>query len=319
MAARRQSPRRRQGRILAELQQNLKPVARPNLLVLIWRWRYELGLLASLPPVIILLMTRVGWVWTLAGVSVVAATLANWLDARSWLLAHARCVLTAHRVRTGCAQAWIHSRYGKLPIILLTSPKPFGERVHLWCRAGTSLEDFESARGILRSACWARDVHISANARYAHIVILDVIRHETIPAATGMVVTPLCAVCGEPSARIELVAPGQLPADWDQWNDERQSAFQRRRDPDRWHLLFDGVTAGNGWAGDPIGASWANGIAEAFRQPWSYAQVRAAEFEDDAGFCGKCEAPYCYRHWQVSDNGLGRCPYGHGKSLDPLW
>jgi hypothetical protein len=313
MAARRQSRRRRQGALLAELQQSLRPVARPNLLVLIWRWRYELVLLASLPAVIILLMARVSWVWTLTGVSVVAATLANWPDARSWLFAHARCVLTAHRVRTGCAQAWIHSRYGKLPIILLTSPKPFGERVHLWCRAGTCLEDFESASGILRSACWAHDVHISASARYPHIVILDVIRYETIPTATAMVVGPLCAVCGAPSARIELVAPGQLPADWGQWNDERQSAFQHRRDPGQWHLLFDGVTAGNGWAGDPIEDSRANRIAEAFRQPWAYARIRAAGFEDDAGFCSKCEAAYCYRHWHVSDNGFGHCPYGHGK------
>jgi hypothetical protein len=318
MAARRQSRRRRQGRILAELQQNLRPVARPNLLVLLWRWRYELGLLMGLPAVIILLMTQVSWVWSLTGLSVVAATFANWRDARSWLLAHARCVLTAHRVRTGCAQAWIHSRYGKLPVVLLTSPKPFGERVHLWCRAGICLEDFESAREILRSACWARDVHLTASTRYSHLVILDVIRRETIPAATGMVAAPPCAICGSPSARIELVAPGQLPADWDQWNDERQGAFQRRRDPGRWHLLFDGVTAGNGWVGDPIGDDQADRIAEAFRQPWAYVQVRTAGFEDDAGFCGECEAPYCHRHWQVSDSGVGHCPYGHGKGHDPL-
>ena len=33
--------------------------------------------------------------------------------------------------------------------------------------------------------------------------------------ARPMVVTPPCAVCGTPSARVELVAPGQLPAEWE--------------------------------------------------------------------------------------------------------
>ena len=68
----------------------------------------------------------------------------------------------------------------------------------------------------------------------------------------------------------------------------------------------------------PGDASRAGRIAEAFRQPWSYAQVHTAGFHDDAGFCGECDAAYCYRHWQVSDIGFGHCPRGHGKSLDPL-
>jgi hypothetical protein len=137
--------------------------------------------------------------------------------------------------------------------------------------------------------------------------------------ATGMVAAPRCAVCGSASARIELVAPGQLPAEWDQWDDERRDAFQRRRDPDRWQLLFEGIAAGNGWGGDPIDVGRAERIAGAFRQPWGYAQVRAAGFHDDAGFCGECDAAYCYRHWHVSDIGFGHCPRGHGKSLDPLY
>ena len=42
-------------------------------------------------------------------------------------------------------------------------------------------------------------------------------------------------------------------------------------------------------------------------------------FYDDAGFCQDCNAPYCYRHWHVSETGYGHCPAGHGKSLDPHW
>jgi hypothetical protein len=154
-------------------------VARPNPVVLLWRWRYEVSVLVGIPAGIIALVSQVSLVWSVAGISVLAAMLANWPAARSWLLAHARCVITTHRVRTGCAQAWVHSRYGKLPVIFLTSPKPFGERVRVWCRAGTCLEDFESARDILRAACWAQDVLVSASRRHSQILILDVIRrHE---------------------------------------------------------------------------------------------------------------------------------------------
>jgi len=175
MTTRRSSRRHRAGRLLAELQRDLRPVARPNVLVLIWRWRYELALLIGFSAVIILVRHLSSW-RTLAEIAVAIATLAILPEARLWMLAHARCVITTHRVRTGCAQAWIHSRHGKLPIILLARPRLCGERVYIWCRAGTCLEDFESASDILRSACWAHDVHVTASSRYSHIVILDVIR-----------------------------------------------------------------------------------------------------------------------------------------------
>jgi hypothetical protein len=180
MTTRRPSPSQREGRFLGELERGLRPVARPNIFVVLWRWRYELALLAGLPAAIIVLISQLGSLWTSTEIAVIAAMLAVWPEARCWLYAHARCVITTHRVRTGCAQTWIHTRHGRLPIILLTSPKPFGERVHIWCRAGTCLEDFESARYILRSACWARDIYAVSSARYSHIVILEVIRRETI-------------------------------------------------------------------------------------------------------------------------------------------
>lgn len=177
MTPARRSRRSRPGSLFTELQQNLTPVARPNILVLLWRWRYELALLTGIPAAITILVTKLSWMWCLAVVGVIVGTLTAWPEARSWLLAHARSAITAHRVRTGCAEAWIHSRHGKLPIILMTSPKPYGDRVIIWCRAGTCLEDFEEASDILRSACWAHDVQVTST-HYSHIVILGVIRRE---------------------------------------------------------------------------------------------------------------------------------------------
>src|ERR1017187_3964281 len=84
--------------------------------------------------------------------------------------------------------------------------------------------------------------------------------------AQAMVVTPPCAVCGTPSARVELVAPGHLPAEWEQWPRTVQDSIGRRRRPGQWYLVFTGVAAGNGY-GDPIDASEAGRIAQAFRSP----------------------------------------------------
>lgn len=123
---------------------------------------------------------------------------------------------------------------------------------------------------------------------------------------------------GLPSARVELIAPGNLPAEWEHWGQDARGAFRRYREPARWWLLFDGVAAGNG-AGDAISADQAARIAEAFGVPYRYDRVHAAGFYDDAGFCGRCGVPYCFRHWQVTRSGCGYCPEGHGRSLDPHW
>ena len=82
--------------------------------------------------------------------------------------------------------------------------------------------------------------------------------------------------------------------------------------------MVKGVATYNGY-GDPIDASRAGQIAWAFRPPLCFAQVHTAGFYDDAGFCPDCDAPYCYKHWHVSETGYGHCPRGHGKSLDSHW
>lgn len=134
--------------------------------------------------------------------------------------------------------------------------------------------------------------------------------------ARPIVVSPPCAACGSPSVRVELVAPGQFPAEWERWPSTVQDSMLRQRQPGQWYLLFKGIATYNGY-GDLIDACRAGRIAQAFRPPLCFAQVHTAGFYDDAGFCQDCDAPYCYRHWHVSDTGCGYCPRGHGKSLDP--
>ncbi len=146
------SPRPRSTRqARAGLEFGLGTVARANLAVAAWRWRYELLGMASLAVI-----------WTTLGIGDAAAITAGLVAllggtaslpaGRRFLAAHAWCIVTPHRIRVGCAQAWIHSRDGKMPAVLLTRRQPSGERVYLWCRAGTSAEDLSSARGLVAAA-----------------------------------------------------------------------------------------------------------------------------------------------------------------------
>ncbi len=172
------SPRPRSTRqALAGLQYALGTVAPANPLVFAWRWRYELIMGIGLPATLIVLGDIPVMLAAYAALAVLVSAALIWAPARRLLLARAWCIITPHRVRVGCAQAWIHSRRGKIPIVLLTTRQPFGERVHLWCRAGTSAIDFTSAQPLLTAACWARDIRVNGNERFAQLMTLDVIRH----------------------------------------------------------------------------------------------------------------------------------------------
>jgi hypothetical protein len=162
----------------AGLEYALSTVTKPNPLVLAWRWRYELGGAVAITLVALVATAAIGLVWTIAAAAALAIAIAAIPESRRIATARAWCVITQHRIRTGCAQAWIHSRTGRLPFIVLTTCEPFGERVRVWCRAGVSAADFEAARHLLASACWAQDVLVTSSAKHSQLVTLDVIRRS---------------------------------------------------------------------------------------------------------------------------------------------
>lgn len=163
-------------RARAQVEFWLTPAARANPAVAAWRWRYELLGAASLAVLWTALGIRTAAAVTI-GLLVLLAVTASFPAGREFLVARMWCIVTPHRVRAGCAQAWIHSRDGKIPAVILTRHYPFGERVYLWCRAGICAEDLFLARELLAAACWAEDVRVSRHPGYAHVVALDVIRH----------------------------------------------------------------------------------------------------------------------------------------------
>jgi hypothetical protein len=174
--------------VMASVEAAVSAVARPGLIAWMWHWRYELGLIAGV------LLGTIGIGYTLGlGWLIAAATAAMtigvaamaWPPSRQRVMARAWCVITPHRVRTGCTHAWIQTRDGRLPVVLYTVPAEFGERVWLWCRAGITAGDLEAARDILRTACWASDVRVVVDDRRSHIVVLEVIRRLPAGPHTG--------------------------------------------------------------------------------------------------------------------------------------
>ncbi len=141
---------------------------RPNPFVVGWRWRYEAG--AGVTTGV--LDARVGALWTvLTGLALAATAALPYGRRRVW------GVVTPHRVRTGLKHAWVHSRTGRLPMVLWTRPVPEREEVLLLLRPGTSVCDVRTAD--LAIACWAREVRVEPDR--TNLVRLTVVRYE-VPA-----------------------------------------------------------------------------------------------------------------------------------------
>lgn len=166
--------------VLSSLETALREVRRPGPVELSWNWRWELGALAFVAAPAALIYSAAGLlglaVTAGAGLAAGTATTLCWPSARRWLIARAWCVITPHRIRAGCASAWVQTRSGHLPVVLSAVPAPYGERVRLWLRAGLTAGDLHAARDVLAAACWAAEVHVLPSARHAHLVTLDVIR-----------------------------------------------------------------------------------------------------------------------------------------------
>jgi hypothetical protein len=132
-----------------------------------------------------------------------------------------------------------------------------------------------------------------------------------------MLFEPKCKQCGQRCASIEVLAPNELPAEWASWPQARRDLFTTHRKVNSHYLLYAGPGGSNGWVGDPISPERAAAVLAVIANPTP--ETLRADFYDRAGMCGECAEFYCPKHWSISDSGYGRCPRGHGQSLDPHW
>jgi hypothetical protein len=186
--------RRNDPSVMSSVEFAVRRVHRSGPLEFCWHWRWEFGILAATAGVCWFVASSLGLIWLAAaagaGLAVLLGAMLWWPAARARIVARAWCIITPHRIRVGCVNAWVQSRSGRLPLVLFTIPTEYGQRVQLWCRAGITAADLFAARHVLAAACWAADVRVIPSVRYAHIVTLEVIRHiypeRWAPAADGL-------------------------------------------------------------------------------------------------------------------------------------
>jgi hypothetical protein len=113
---------------------------------------------------------------------------------RQFIVRRAWCVLSRHRIQKVCFETRMHTRSGRLPLILRIHPTQVGERALIWCRAGICAADFEAHTPEIAAACYARQARVEGNRRWAQLVQLDIVRRDTLAAhtviASGLADTP---------------------------------------------------------------------------------------------------------------------------------
>ena len=177
-----------------------------------WRWRAELAIAATLTAALWRLSILITITW--AGI-VLAAALGLTFGvphSRRFITRRFWCVLVRHRIHRLCWEARLHTRTGRLPLVLRIWPTQVGECALIWCRAGISAEDFQDRTEQLRAACYARDARVTRNRRWSHLMTIDIIRRDTL-AASNTISSPLARLTAHYQHHPALALVRDLPGD----------------------------------------------------------------------------------------------------------
>ncbi|MGP3962895.1 hypothetical protein ACTWPT_43580 [Nonomuraea sp. 3N208] len=156
-------------------------------LVRLWRSRTEL-LLASMLALFALTLfnaTQEGrWVPFLLLASAVSAPAATRIG-RNWIAAHFWCVVSRHRLQRVCLETTMHTRAGRIPLVLWITPTTTGEKALILTRAGISAEEFEAYSEELAAACWARSANVYRHRARAQLLVVEIVRRDEVPGAAS--------------------------------------------------------------------------------------------------------------------------------------
>jgi hypothetical protein len=120
------------------------------------------------------------WAVVILITAVAVVTALPWT--RRCMTRRAWCVLSRHRIQKVCFETRMHTRSGRLPLVLRIHPTQVGERALIWCRAGICKADFEAHTPEIAAACYARQARVKGNQRWAQLVTVDVVRRDTLAA-----------------------------------------------------------------------------------------------------------------------------------------
>lgn len=160
-----------------------------QLLLVAWRWRWELVAITALIVAYQHLVEATGGFALLIMTGVLLALLIvpptrRFIRTRTW------CVIVRHRLRACMSEMRTLNYSGNLPFILHTHGTKVGESTWLWMRPGLSVDDLDGRTEQIAAASWARDVHITRSRRLAALVRVDTVRRDPL-SAKAAVTSPL--------------------------------------------------------------------------------------------------------------------------------
>jgi hypothetical protein len=170
-----------------------------------WRWRSELSAFAVVAGSFFYGWVQLAsWLWPLLILAaVVAAVTLAPHPRRSLLLARFWVLFTRHRLQRCFWELRLHTRAGRLPLVLWISGSPVGVRAWVLIRAGMTFEDFEDSAAAFAAACGARDCRVTGSLRWAWLLCIDVIRRDVLGPAH---------VVRSPLAVLPALGPADPPA-----------------------------------------------------------------------------------------------------------
>ncbi|MEV1175915.1 hypothetical protein [Nonomuraea sp. NPDC049784] len=192
--------------------EDLPAAGRGGPLVRLWRIRTELMLLSALALLTLTLLgaTQEGRWWPFvlltSAVSVPAATRTG----RNWVAGHFWCVVSRHRLQRVCLETTMHTRAGRIPLILWITPTTTGEKALIMTRAGICAEEFEAYSEEIAAACWARSANVYRHRRRAQFVIVEIVRRDEVPGAASPGLDRLYGRRAWVSVRPDLEEPPDL-------------------------------------------------------------------------------------------------------------
>jgi hypothetical protein len=148
----------------------------------LFRFRTELATLTATTMGGWELAKAITFTWTIVVLTAMAIVGAGLPWTRRFVIRRAWCVLSRHRIQKVCFETRMHTRSGRLPLVLRIHPTQVGERALIWCRAGICAADFEAHTGEIAAACYARQARVEGSKRWAQLVQVDIVRRDTLAA-----------------------------------------------------------------------------------------------------------------------------------------
>jgi hypothetical protein len=148
----------------------------------LWRFRTESTVLLATAAATWRLALAVGIPWALISLAAVLAVAFTTPPIRRFIIRRVWCVISRHRLQKVFFETRMHTRSGRLSLVLRIHPTQVGERALIWCRAGICFEDFEAHTGEIAAACYAREARVERSKRWAQLVQVNIVRRDTLAA-----------------------------------------------------------------------------------------------------------------------------------------